>query len=83
MFTSFVNVLSRQESNPIKPPYDRHGQDGCSVINHFMAILDFVRDYLSELEPERQNLEGKTNLDLLEQEIMSNGISWAICKSAP
>jgi len=30
------------------------------------------------------NQEGKTNLDLLEQEIVSgNGISWAICKSAP
>jgi len=28
--------------------------------------------------------EGKTNLDLLEQEIMSgSGISWAKCKSAP
>jgi len=27
---------------------------------------------------------GKTNLDLLEQEIMiGSGISWAICKSAP
>jgi len=30
-----------------------------------------------------QYQEGKTNLELLEQEIMSsNGISWAICKSA-
>jgi len=28
--------------------------------------------------------KGKTNLDLLEQEIMSGSvISWAICKSAP
>jgi len=28
--------------------------------------------------------KGKTNLDLLEQEIVSgNGIIWAICKSAP
>jgi len=28
--------------------------------------------------------EGETNLDLLEQEIVSgSGISWAICKSAP
>jgi len=28
--------------------------------------------------------KGKTNLDLLEQEIVSdNGISWAICKSVP
>jgi len=31
-----------------------------------------------------KNQEGKTNLDLLEQEIVSdNGIFWAICKSAP
>jgi len=30
------------------------------------------------------NLEGKTNLDLLEQEIVSgSGISWAICTYAP
>jgi len=28
--------------------------------------------------------KGKTNLDLLEQEIVSgSGIRWAICKSAP
>jgi len=32
----------------------------------------------------KQNHSGKTNLDLLEQEIVSgSGISWAICKSAP
>jgi len=31
-----------------------------------------------------QHHEGKTNLDLLEQEIVSgSGISWAICKSVP
>jgi len=31
-----------------------------------------------------QHQEGKTNVDLLEQEIVSgSGISWAICKSAP
>jgi len=34
--------------------------------------------------PKRYNQEGKTNVDLLEQEIVSgSGISWAICKSAP
>jgi len=33
---------------------------------------------------EAKNQEGKTNLDLLEQEIVSgSGICWAICKSAP
>jgi len=36
-----------------------------------MAILDFVRDYPGEPVPERYNHEGKTNLDLLEQEIVS------------
>jgi len=31
-----------------------------------------------------QNHSGKTNLDLMEQEIVSgSGISWVICKSAP
>jgi len=31
-----------------------------------------------------QHQKGKTNLDLLEQEIVSgSGISWAICKPAP
>ena len=33
---------------------------------------------------ESRHQKGKTNLDLPEQEIVSgNGISWAICKSAP
>ena len=39
-----------------------------------MALLDFIQDYPGEPE-------GKTNLDLLEQEIVSgSGITWAICK---
>jgi len=34
--------------------------------------------------PVSRHQKGKTNLDLLEQEIVSgSGISWAICKSAP
>ena len=46
-----------------------------------MALLDFVRHYLGEPAPERQHQKVKTNLDLLEQEIVSgSGISWAICK---
>ena len=33
---------------------------------------------------ESRHQKGKTNLDLLEQEIVSgSGISWTICKSAP
>jgi len=52
--------------------------------NHFTALLDFVRDYPGELAPESKSQEGKTNLDLLDLEIVSgSGISWAICKSAP
>jgi len=44
--------------------------------NHFTALLDYVRDYPGELAPERQNHEGKTNLELLEQETVSgSGIS--------
>ena len=43
------------------------------------TLLDFVRDYPGEPAPERKNLEGKTNLDLLEQEIVSgNGIRRAV-----
>jgi len=46
--------------------------------NHFTALLDFVRDNPGKLTPERQNQEGKTNLDLLEQETVSgSGISLA------
>jgi len=49
-----------------------------------MALLDFVRVDPGEPAPEKYNQERKTNLDLLEQEIVSgSGISWAICKSAP
>jgi len=33
--------------------------------------LDFVRDYRGEPAPERQKREDKTNLDLLEQEIVN------------
>jgi len=49
------------------------------LLQLFYGPLECVRDYLSEPIP-----KGKTNLDSLEQEIVSgNGISWAICKSAP
>jgi len=48
------------------------------------GLTAFFQDNLGKLAPEKQNHSGKTNLDLLEQEIMSgSGISWAICKSAP
>jgi len=39
---------------------------------------------VSRYQKGKTNQESKTNLDLLEQEIVSgSGISWAICKSAP
>jgi len=54
----------------------RHTHGLC---NRFTALLDFVRTTRVS-----QHQEGKTNLDLLEQEIVSgSGISWAIRKSAP
>jgi len=47
--------------------------------NHFMAPRTFSgTTWVSWYQ------QGKTSLDLLEQEIVSDsGISWAICKSAP
>ena len=43
-----------------------------------------VKDPLSWTIWRSQYQKGKTNLDLLEQEIVSgSGISWTICKSAP
>jgi len=46
--------------------------------------MAFFQDHLGKLAPERHN-QGKTNLDLLEQQEIVNGSgnSWAICKSAP
>jgi len=44
----------------------------------------FFQDNPGKPAPEKQKHSGRTNLDLLEQEIVSgSGISWAICKSAP
>ena len=46
--------------------------------------MAFFQDNPGKPAAEKQNYSGKTNLDLLEQEIVSgSGISWAICKSAP
>jgi len=47
------------------------------LLQPFYGPLDWVWDYLGEPVPERYNQEGKTNLDLLEQETVSgSGISW-------
>ena len=50
-------------------------------INYYIRLMTLLRDNLGKPAPEKQNHSGKTNLDLLEQEILS-GISWVICKSA-
>jgi len=53
--------------------------------NSFTALLEFVRDYTQVSGYQKgKTRKGITNLDLLEQEIVSDsGICWAICKSAP
>ena len=54
------------------------------LLQPFYGPLDFVLDCPGELVPERKIQEGKINLDILEQEIVSgSGIGWAICKCAP
>jgi len=53
-------------------------------VYYYIRLTAFFQDNLGKMAPEKQNHSGKTNLDLLEQEIVSgSGISWAICKSAP
>jgi len=51
---------------------------------HYIRLTAFIPGHLGKPAPEKQNHSGKTNLDLLEEEIVSgSGFSWAICKSAP
>ena len=51
---------------------------------HYICLTAFFHDNSGKPAPEKQNHSGKTNLDLLEQDIVTgSGISWAICKSAP
>jgi len=55
-----------------------------SISINYVRLTAFFQDILGKPAPEKQNHSGITNLDLLEQEIVSgSGISWAICKSAP
>jgi len=43
---------------------------------YYIRLTAFFEDNLGKLAPEKQNHSGKTNLDLLEQEIVSgSGIS--------
>jgi len=51
---------------------------------YYISLTAFFQDNLGKPAPEKQNHSGKTNLDLLEQEILSGSdISRVICKSAP
>jgi len=53
--------------------------------NHFTALLEFVWDYPVSRYQKGKNKEGKTNLDLLEQEtVSSSGICWdmQVCTSS-
>jgi len=53
-------------------------------LHYYIRLTAVFQDNLGKPAPEKQNHSGKTNLDLLEQEIVSgSGISLAICKSAP
>jgi len=52
------------------------------IIVYYTTLHPFNGLFSSTMVSQYQ--KGKTNLDLLEQETVSgNGISWAICKSAP
>jgi len=55
---------------------DTHTHTHTHTHNRFTAILDFVQDYPGELTPERYIQEDKTNLDLLEQEIVLRKQKW-------
>jgi len=48
-----------------------------------MALLDYVQDYPGEPASERQNQKGKTNLDLLEQEIHTHTTVLRLCGICP
>jgi len=52
--------------------------------NHFTALLEYVRDHPVSRYQKGKTRKVKTNLDLMEQEIVSSsGICWTICKPAP
>jgi len=52
------------------------------LLLHYIRLTAFFQDNLGKPAPEKQNHSGKTNLDLLKQEIVSgSGISWVICSN--
>jgi len=71
---NIINWVTRKTPGPL----------GYYYYNHFTVVWILSGTILVSQLPERQNQEGKTNLDLLEQErVNGGGISWAIRKSAP
>jgi len=49
-----------------------------TLLQYYIHLTAFFQDNPGKPAPEKQNHSGKTNLDLLEQEIVSgSGISWA------
>ena len=79
----FTDLFNRPRVAVVENLQTRHARFSSTHHTHFTTLLNFVWDYPGELVSERKNQEGKTNLDLLEQEIVSgSGICWAIRKSA-
>jgi len=58
--------------------------DNTHTHNRFTALPEYVGTTRVSRYQKGKTRKVKTNLDLLEQEIVSgSGICWAICKSAP
>ena len=81
---------SASRSRQITTPAPRHWNTKAWITthththNHFTALLEFVQDTQVSRYQKGKTRKVKTNLDLLEQEIVSgSGICWAIRKSAP
>jgi len=81
----FANIYQCNEELETQTNYFRYNcyfYDMPTTHTHTIVLLLFWN--LSGTTRVSRYQEGKTNLDLLEQEIVSgSGICWAICKSAP
>jgi len=79
LFTSLDRTLLLDHTDIAYCTTKTHRKDYHTHTQPFYSPLwIFFWGYPSEMAPERLNHEGKTNLDLLKQEIMSgSGISWA------
>ena len=84
MFMGHDTSLPVVESKVINIGQELRLSIDCWPYYYYYILTAFFQDNPGKPAPEKQNHPGKTNLDLLEQEIVSgSGISWAICKSAP